>query len=311
MQTGRQTELSRAPTIGVDLPGVVLAFCSMLLTGGYLVAYKRYFASYPTLLYLGIVEAAALGWYLAVGTVLGRPVPVPGGVDVVDAVVTLGVVTATVGSAVASVRALQRGAVSYVAPLSRLAPPVVLVVEVTALDARVSSLQGIGLCVVTVGVYVLNRAGTDGGLFDPFVRVVRARPAQLAMLSAVLIGLADVGKRALLSTGVLAPQTLVTVTLAGLTLGTLPFGLRRWGERPRTTRGWLGFLAAGLVLAAADHLTALAFRAAPASVVVPVLSAGAVVAVVLGGELLDEDDVARRTLAAVAVAAGVTLVALG
>jgi uncharacterized membrane protein len=292
------------------LSGPVLAGCSMAITGCYLVAYKRYFVTYPTLLYLGIVEAAALVWYLLIGWGLDRGVPVtlPPGIGGPGLLLLVGVVAATVGAAIASVRALQSGDVSYVAPLTQLAPPVVLGVEVALLDLAVSPLQVAGLALATAGVYVLNRDGP--GLLDPFVRVVRLRPARLALLSAGLIGVADVGRRVLLSTVALPPRTLVAVTLAGLTLGTLPFGIRRWDARPTGGRAWAGLAVAGLALAAGDHLIALALVASPASVVVPILSGRAVVAVLLGGELLGEPDVGRRGLAAAVTAVGIALVAV-
>jgi drug/metabolite transporter (DMT)-like permease len=288
----------------------------MSLTGGYLVAYKRYFAGYPTFLYLGIVEGAALCWYVTIGVATGRAVvAVPAGFDAVAVALLGGVVALTVGSAVASVRALQVGEVSYVAPLSKLAPPVVLLVEVVGLGERLSPPQVVGLCAATVGVYLLE--GTDGadgeaaGALGPIRRLVDSTPARLALAAAVLIGVADVGKRVLLADATVAPPTLVAVTLAGLTVGTLPIGLRRWEARPKRPSAWLGLIAVGLVLATADHLTALALATTPASVVVPVLSGQALVAVVLGGRLLGETATRRRFVATASTSLGIVLVALG
>lgn len=294
------------------LTGTVLAGVAMVLYGGYLVAYKRHYVGYPSLLYLGLVETSALGWYLVLSQVLGRtPVFVtPAGFGLEDAVGLAFVVGATVAAAVAGIWALQRGDVSYVAPLLRLAPPVVLAVEVGLLGVRISALQAVGLFAVTAGVYVLNWEGLEAGLFAPLARVARARPARLALGSAVLIGLADVGRRVMLADVRLAPQTLVAVTLVGLAVGTLPLGLRRWDARPRRLRAWLGIAGLGLALALADHATALALVTTPASVVVPIVSGQAVLAVVVGGEILDESAVARRTAAAVTTAAGVALVAV-
>ncbi len=290
--------------------GITLAGCSMLLTGGYLVAFKRYFADYPALLYLGLVEGGALCWYVAIGWGLGRGLPtlVSPSLDIMTAAILLGVVVTTVAAAVASISALKLGDVSYVAPLSELAPPIVLGIELLFLGVRLSILQIVGLIVVTAGVYLLNI--DTGGLFDPLVRVVRHRPAQLALASAALIGIADVGKRIVLSELAVPPQTLVAATLAGLTIGTLPLGLRRWEARPRTIRSWTGLLGMALILAVAEHLTALALTTTPASVISPILSGQAIVAVVLGGSLLGETAVGRRTIATVLTAAGIGLIAV-
>jgi drug/metabolite transporter (DMT)-like permease len=242
-------------------------------------------------------------------------VAVPAGFDAVAVALLGGVVALTVGSAVASVRALQVGEVSYVAPLSKLAPPVVLLVEVVGLGERLSPPQVVGLCAATVGVYLLE--GTDGadgeaaGALGPIRRLVDSTPARLALAAAVLIGVADVGKRVLLADATVAPPTLVAVTLAGLTVGTLPIGLRRWEARPKRPSAWLGLIAVGLVLATADHLTALALATTPASVVVPVLSGQALVAVVLGGRLLGETATRRRFVATASTSLGIVLVALG
>ncbi|MFB6255463.1 MAG: EamA family transporter [Haloplanus sp.] len=296
------------------LSGAVLAAISMSLTGGYLVAYKRYFAGYPTFLYLGLVEGAALCWYVAIGVATGRSVVTfPAGFDAVAVALLGGVVAVTVGSAVASVRALQIGDVSYVAPLSKLAPPVVLLIEAVGLGTRVSPSQMAGLCAVTIGVYLLEgtEPGETAGVIGPFRRLTDSTPARLALASAVLIGVADVGKRVLLANATVAPSTLVAVTLAGLTIGTLPIGLRRWKARPTRRTAWVGLAAAGLVLATADHLTALALATTPASVVVPILSGQALVAVVLGGRLLGETATRRRLVATASTSLGIVLVVLG
>ena len=282
----------------------------MLLTGGYLVAFKRYFADIPALLYLGLVEGAALCWYIAIGWAIGRGLPAVGslGLDWTAVLILLGVVIATVGSGVASVRALKSGDVSYVAPLSELAPPVVLGIELLVLGVQLTWPQVLGLIAVTAGVYVLN-LGT-GSLLTPLVTVVRRRPAQLALTSAGLIGVADVGKRVVLSQLAIPPQTLVAATFAGLTIGTLPLGLRRWNDRPRSGRSWVGLGGMALVLAAAEHLTALALTTTPASIISPILSGQALVAVIIGGSLLGENAVGRRVIATVLTAAGITIIAI-
>lgn len=58
-------------------------------------------------------------------------------------------------------------------------------------------------------------------------------------------------------------------------------------------------------------MTALAFSSVPASVASPIISLQAVVAVVLGGVVLDEDGLALRLAAAGSATVGVALIALG
>jgi hypothetical protein len=65
-----------------------------------------------------------------------------------------------------------------------------------------------------------------------------------------------------------------------------------------------------LVLAAAEHLTALALTTTPASIISPILSGQALVAVIIGGSLLGENAVGRRVIATVLTAAGITIIAI-
>jgi len=293
------------------LGGPALAVGSMLLFAGYTIGYKRHYDGLPALLYLGLVEGSAFCWYVLLGGLTGQGIPLPGSAAVAPRELALFgfVVAATVASAYAAVRALQVGEASYVTPLSRLAPPVVLALEVALVGASLGARQVAGLAAVTLGVYVLNYDG--GRPLAPFRRVARSRPARLALASAVLVGAADVGRRVLLSSVAVAPRTLVAVTLAGLAGGTLPFGLRWWHRRPRRPLAWAGLAALGLALAAGDHLAALALARTSASVVVPIISAQAVVVALVGGELLGERATGRRTLAAAVTAVGVVLVATG
>lgn len=290
--------------------GAPLALGSMLIFGSYFVVYKRYFSDYPSFLYLGLIEGVAVIWYVSIGLVLDiNLLRLPSeGSSLRAGALLAGVVGLSLSSAITAIRSFKSGDASYVGPLVELAPPVVLLLELLVLNESISAVQAGGLLSVTAGVYLLN--SDADGLFEPFMQVARSRPAKLALLSATLNGFEQVTRRTLVSDIVFPPETLVWVTLAGMSIGALTIGMRDWDDRPRGGKVWSIMIAVGLGLAAADHLMTYALIDSPASVVVPIISGQAIVTVVLGGELLNEEDTGRRTIAAVLTATGIALVAL-
>jgi drug/metabolite transporter (DMT)-like permease len=295
----------------LSLPaGIALAVGAALAFGVYLFAYKRAFADLPATVYVAANEVVALGWYAGIAAVTwpaGEPL-VPPGFGLRGAVLVVGVGVAAGAASLVSIRAFKLGEVSYVAPLNNRGPLFVLPLELVLLGERLGPLAVGGVLVATAAIYVANYEG--GGALAPFRRAAGYTPARLALAGAVLFAVADVGTRAVLSTTGLVPQAAALATLVGVSLVALPVAAPR--VRGSGLRDVLPELVglAGL-FALAVHLTTLAFDAAPASVVSPVVNTQAVVAVVLGGLLLGERGFGRRLLAALLAVAGVALIAAG
>lgn len=288
-------------------PGVGYAVAAALVWGGYLFALKRYFDLPPTVL---TVTANALGvaWYLPVAAVTlpAGAVPAPDEVATESALVVAGVVVVTAAAVVVSIRALAVGDVSYVAPINKIVPVFVLPIELGLLGATLAPVQVVGVLVVTSAVYVANYR--SGPLLAPVREAARNRAAQLALASAALYGVSDVGKRVVLGALGLPTGVWVPVLYAGMTVTILPFALRAWPDGG--VRGDVPKLAAlGGVAVFGEHLTSLAFAAVPASVASPIVNTQAVVAVMLGGLVLREGFFRRRLAASGLAVAGVALVA--
>ncbi|MFC7156706.1 EamA family transporter [Halomarina halobia] len=288
--------------------GHLYAVLAALLFGAYLVLYKRYFGTYPTMPYMVGVYGSALAWYLPIGVITwpdGRALA--GTVTSPEALGALVAAALLTGVAVAvSLLAVNRGEVSYVAPLNKLVPLFVLPIEVLALGQHLGPLQVVGVLVATAGVYLANYH--SGALLAPFRRALTYPPAQLALFGAALFGVVDVTKRVLLQELALPVPLVVWLGLLGILAVSLPLGRRRFDALPR--RAYPGIVAMGLLVAVVNHTTALAFQTIPASVASPIINAQAVVAVVLGGLLLDEGAFPQRLAASVLAAVGVGLVAL-
>lgn len=300
--------------LGSGLPalpaGVALAVTAALVFGGYLFAYKRAFAGLPATVYVAANELGALGWYAVIAAVTwpaGEPL-LPATLAAGDWLLVAGVGAAAGAASLVSVRAFKLGEISYVAPLNKLVPVFVLPLELLLLGERLGPPAVAGVLVATLAIYVANYEG--GGVLAPFRRAAGYTPARLALAGAVLFAVADVGTRAALTTTDLVPQALALATLVGVSLVALPVAL------PRLAGSGLRASVPGLVglsgvFAVGIHLTVLAFDAAPASIVSPVVNTQAVVAVVLGGLLLRERGFGRRLLAALLAVGGVALIAAG
>jgi drug/metabolite transporter (DMT)-like permease len=286
--------------------GIALALFAAVLLGGYMFGVKRYFADYPAAVYMFGVYAAAVAWYVpvAVATTDGPPVPTTTAGLAASLAVSVGVVVALL----AFFRALSTGDVSYVAPISKVVPAFVLPIEVLFLHERLSAVQVTGVVVVTLGLYLVNYE--PGTLLEPLRRAVRARPAQLALLSAATFGVVDVGKRLVLQELGVDPAAFVVVMLVTTFVLITPLALPKL-DRAAMAADWWKFVAFGAVVAGGQHVISLAFTTLPASIASPIVNAQAVVAVLLGGAVLREPNFRLRLAAASVAIAGVALITLG
>lgn len=305
-------------TLGSTDLGVAYAVLAALVWGGYLVVIKRYFGGYRPATVILVTNTFALGWYLPVLVVTGRvKTPIfPGGVTALEGLVIVGTVCVFAAGVLSMFHALAVGDVSYVAPIGRIVPVFVLPMEAALFGGVLGPVQVLGVGVATLAVYLANRRGTD--LFGPLIRAVTFRPGRLALLSALLIAAVNVSQRVILQEFSLPPSVWVVVLLGGVNVVLAPVvfrdhrrDLRRSLASARTLSALPLFAGAGLLVAAGEHVTALAFAAIPASIASPVVSTQAVVAVLLGGVLLREGELPTRLAAAALAVLGVTLVAVG
>jgi uncharacterized membrane protein len=257
--------------------------------------------------YVLLVDGTAFLWYLPIA-LFTTDSWFLAGLDGQSALLVLGVAVFTGFALLAFFRALVLGAVSYVAPISKIVPVFVLPLEVVLLDQHLTTLQIGGVLVATVAIYVANYE--PGDLLEPVRRAATTRAAQLALLSAAAFGVVDVGKRVMMQELGLRPQTYLPIMFAVVSLMMVPIAFRRpWPETVR--RDVPKFAGAGLLVAAGNHVVLLAFQQLPASIASPIINSQAVVAVVLGGLLLDESAFGVRLVAAGLAVAGITLITIG
>lgn len=290
-------------------PGVAYALAAALIWGLYLFVLKHSFDSVPATVLIVYANGFALVWYapvLVVSLGVGGTRGALGGLTATQ--IGLLVVTAimTAGAVVAFIRALAVGEVSYVAPISKIVPVFVLPIEIVALQEVLTPLQIAGVLVATTAVYVANFHG--GSLAAPIRRAVVSRAAQLAVLSALCFAVADVGKRVALQELAIPEVLWVPLLLGSVLVVVLPAAIR---AHPETIRLRLPKLAAlGGIVAIGEYVTTRAFALVPASIASPIINTQAIVAVLLGGVLLNEQYFRTRLVAAALAVLGVAMIAL-
>lgn len=290
-------------------PGIGYAVVAAVVWGVYLFYLKQAFQGYSASTLTVVINVFALGWYLPIlgGSVgFGDALDALGGFGLDDVGILALTAVTIAGAMIAFLRALAIGDVSYVAPINKIVPVFVLPIEVVFLGQFLTPLQVTGVFVATVAIYVANFQG--GSLLEPLRRASSSRAAQLALVSAVFFAISDVGKRVALQELAIPTTLWVPLLFGGVTVVLLPSMFR---SPPATIRSDLRqFVVAGGMVALGEYLTTLAFSLVPASIASPIINAQAVVAVVLGGVLLDEQYFAIRIAAAMLAVVGVTLIAI-
>ncbi|WP_265112121.1 EamA family transporter [Halosolutus halophilus] len=287
--------------------GIGFAIAAALVWGFYIYVLKRSFSGYPPAALTVLLNSFAIAWYLPIVVTRTEFSDVLlESFGLVDLAVVAVTILTTALAFVLFLRAIAEGDVSYVTPINKLVPLFVLPLEILFLGQFLTRLQVFGVVVATGAVYVANY--DPGGLFRPFVKAARSRPAQLALLSAMCYAVSDLGKRVSLQELAIPGTLWVPILLVGVAIVLLPSAVR---NPPTAVRADLSKLAVGgAIVALGEHTTTLAFAALPASIASPIINTQAIVAVVLGGVLLDERYFRIRLVAAALAVVGVSLIAM-
>ncbi|WP_336021547.1 DMT family transporter [Halobellus salinisoli] len=287
-------------------PGIGYALFAALVWGTYIFVLKQYFEGYPSTVITVGINATAVLWYLPLTISRTAPADVPSlsSFGVAEGALVVGTIVATAAALLVFLWALERGEVSYVAPISKIVPVFVLPIEVVFLHEHLTPLQVTGVVVATLAVYVANYR--TGSLLDPIRKAASSRAAQLGLLSAAIFAVSDVGKRVALQELGFPLELWVPTVLGGVLVVVLPLAAREWVPiRDALPR----FVLAGGGVALGEHATSLALSTVPASIASPIINTQAVVAVILGGIILREDSFGIRLAAAALAVVGVGLIA--
>ena len=290
-------------------PGIGYAVVAAVIWGVYLFYLKQAFVGYTAATLTVVINIFALAWYLpilGISVGFGEAVDSLGRFGLSEVGILVVTVVTIAAAMVAFLRALAIGDVSYVAPINKIVPVFVLPIEVVVLGQFLTPLQVTGVLVATVAIYVANFQG--GALLEPLRRAASSRAAQLALLSAMFFAISDVAKRIGLQELAISTTLWVPLLFGGVIIVLLPSVVR---SPPTAVASDVPkFVVAGGFVAAGEYITTLAFSLIPASIASPIINAQAIVAVLLGGLILQEQYFRIRAVAAVLAVVGVTLIAV-
>lgn len=292
---------------GVLDVGIGLALLAAVLWGGYLFTIKRYFAMDTPVVVIVTLNICAAAIYVPV-LWFHRPTGVPlfPSIPAREWVYVAAVLAVFSAAVMTLYHALARGDVSYVAPISKISPLFVLPIEMLVLGEFLTPLQVLGVGCATMGVYIANYTG--GSLLAPVVHAATSGPARLALTHALLFGVYQVGVRYVLHDLALPTRVWVIIKLVGVAMILGPLAVRRWSNA--VLAKWQLVAFAAVLIVAAEHVTALAFAATPASIASPIVNFQAIVAVLLGGIVLGESQLGLRIVAAAVAVVGVVLISV-
>lgn len=255
-----------------------------------------------------IIPLLGLVWYLPVVAVFApedATVKVSGLSPVAWTVIVAGIITGALGTLL-FFAALRAGEASRVAPISKTVPLFVLPLEIALLPVSLGGLNVLGVVGITLGLYIANY---ENGLIEPLTGLFTTRPVRLALASAVSFGIFDVIQRTLLQEFALTSTTWVVLNRGGIGLSLLAVVLVG-GTARRGVEDVPVFVFAGLLNSLLFYFSVRAFTLLPASIASPVINTQSVVAVVLGGVVLDEPYFGRRMIAVGVIVTGVALVSI-
>ncbi|WP_266082996.1 DMT family transporter [Haladaptatus caseinilyticus] len=285
--------------------GMLYAVIGAIVWGYFLFLNKHRFGHVPSTVFMMLTFASAASWYVLVSLVSGMSVTVPAKYSLPHWLFIFGTVTTLAAGLLILFHSIKIGQVSYVAPISKITPVFVLPFEVLFLNEQLTTFQMLGVGLATLAVYIANYRG--GNPSTPILKATTYRPAQLALLSAFVLAILNVAQRVVLQELAFPTTTWVILKLGGTAIILSPLAIRDW--RSEFYEDLPKLVSAGVILIIGEHFIALTFAKIPASIASPILSIQAIIAVLLGGIVLNEENLRIRLAAAVIAVLGVGLIA--
>ena len=210
-------------------------------------------------------------------------------------------------------KALEKGDLSLVYPIMRSSPALVLLISITILGEDVSAVGIAGILLVACGVYTINmKRLTSSDLFKPVRAIARDRAIQFAFLTLLSVaGYTLVDK---IAVGRMNPVFLaytypwISLSLfTGYIFNVKPNDVlkKEWMARKKS------ILACGFLSIFGYFLILVAFTFERMSYIVGLRQLSIVIAVLLGGHFLKEENRLIRIVSSIIIFTGAYLIAVG
>lgn len=211
------------------------------------------------------------------------------------------------------IRAIKIGDLSLTVPLVTLTPLFLLVTSPIIVGEFASFWDAIGVLLIIIGSYILNiGARVDSGAHRAYLAPLRAmvqNPGSRLMLMVAMIWsiTSTVDKVGVQNS---SPLFWAASLFGFIGMAMLPMMLGRW-YYPKRKREVLTLGAAGMINAIGVGLQMIALTMAPVAQVIAVKRMSALIAVVLGHLLFQEQGIRERLLGAAVMVAGVAVISIG
>jgi drug/metabolite transporter (DMT)-like permease len=223
------------------------------------------------------------------------------------------------------IRAIKLGDLSLTVPLVTLTPLFLLVTSPLIVGEWASPIDAIGVLLIIIGSYILNLGAKPGepksgepsqprAYLAPIRAMVHNPGSRLMLIVALIWSVTSTVDKI----GVQNSSPLMwAASLFGF-IGTalLPLGVQRWRRRDRSRsslsrREVLTLGSAGIINAIGVGLQMVALTMAPVAQVIAVKRMSALITVVLGHLLFQEQGIQERLLGAAVMVAGVAVISIG
>jgi drug/metabolite transporter (DMT)-like permease len=215
------------------------------------------------------------------------------------------------------IRAIKISDLSLTVPLVTLTPLFLLVTSPLIVGEWASPMDAIGVLLIIIGSYILNisarRSGAAGQGFKSYFAPIQAmvhNPGSRLMLIVALIWsvTSTVDKVGVQNS---SPLFWAAALFAFIGTAMIPLMIRRRRHGPRGSRELLTLGAAGSINAIGVGLQMIALTLAPVAQVIAVKRMSALIAVILGHLLFQEQGIQERLLGASIMVAGVAVISIG
>jgi drug/metabolite transporter (DMT)-like permease len=210
-------------------------------------------------------------------------------------------------------------AISYTAPFLTFGPGITAVLAVMFLNEQITKLQYLGILVIMFGAYILY-SHSHKNLLEPLRHMFRVHHMKYVWLGIVfyaLTGLLD-KKIVGVESGELGVPVLAYVTMLFFFIAIVFIimmllfhdGFSGIGNGMKGNAKWLTSVAALTITFKLLVFYALSLPGALLSLVIPIKKLSALFSTLLGGELMHEEHIARKTLACLVMVCGAILIVL-
>ncbi len=209
-----------------------------------------------------------------------------------------------------NLEALKREELSYTAPLNAFIPIFTLIIAAVFLHENPPKLGILGILAIFIGAYVINLNSKQLHWYDPLVRLVRSRGAQLSIGVAFGYAINTVCMKVISNQGYSGFSIMYVITLIGwLLLAYIPFGRRN--ELKATLRSnKVVVLGAAVSSFAGSFFHILAIAGTYASYAVSVRRFEMFISVLLGWRYLKETNIRNKLIGSVFMVAGAIIMAI-